>query len=206
MIASRHGKRIFALVVACALLSVIFFIGLGFGAEEAGHGGAHDSGRTLDLLYRFINFALLVIILFVVLRKAAVKDFFSARREEIKEKLDGLRRDKETAEARYQELEKKIKEFEKQRKEIIEQFKAEGIAEKEKIIAEARARVDQILAQADLTIQREIQGARNRLRMEVVEVAAEKAQEIIAREIKDSDQEQLVNDFIEKIKKVEKLH
>jgi F-type H+-transporting ATPase subunit b len=36
-----------------------------------------------------------------------------------------------------------------------------------------------------------------------VEVAARKAQEIIEREIKDDDQDHLVNEFIER---VEKLH
>jgi hypothetical protein len=38
---------------------------------------------------------------------------------------------------------------------------------------------------------------------EVLNAAAQNAQEIISKEIKDSDQDQLVNEFIEK---VEKLH
>ncbi|MBW1798666.1 MAG: ATP synthase F0 subunit B, partial [Deltaproteobacteria bacterium] len=106
-------------------------------------------------------------------------------------KFDDLNAEKDTAEGRFQELEKKLKEFEVQKQEIIEQFKADGAAEKEKIIAEAKEGANQILIQADLTIEREIQAARDRLRQEVVEVAARNAQEIIEREIKDGDQDHL---------------
>jgi F-type H+-transporting ATPase subunit b len=197
----RKGKS--ALTVVCTLVGLFLLCGLAYASGGGEHGGAHDSGRTLDLLYRFINFTLLVIILVVVVKKAKIGGFFSSRIEEIKNKFDGLNAEKNTSEGRFQELEKKLKEFEVKKQEIIEQFKADGAAEKEKIIAEAKERANQILIQADLTIEREIQGARDRLRQEVVEVAARKAQEIIEKQIKDDDQDHLVNEFIER---VEKLH
>ena len=187
----------------CTLIGLFLVCGLAYASGGGEEGGAHDSGRTLDLLYRFINFTLLVIILVVVVKKAKIGGFFSSRIEEIKKKFDDLNADKDTSEGRFQELEKKLKEFEVKKQEIIEQFKADGAAEKEKIIAEAKERANQILIQADLTIEREIQAARDRLRQEVVEVAARNAQEIIEREIKDGDQDHLVNEFIER---VEKLH
>ena len=172
-------------------------------AHGAGH-GAHDSGKKMeDLLYRAINFALLVIILFVVVRKTSIKDFFANRREEIKNNFEELNREKELAEKHYQELEKKLKEFETSKKEIIEQYKAEGEVEKGKIIAEAEKRAEQILEQAELTIQREVQAAGDRLKREVLNSAAMKAQEIISEEMKESDQDHLVDEFI---KSVEKLH
>ena len=99
-------------------------------------------------------------------------------------------------------LEEKLKDFEARKQEIIEQYKAEGAEEKEKIIQEARERARQMLAQADVTIQREMHGAIERLKQEVVEAAAQKAQEIISRDISDSDQERLVNEFIERVGKV----
>jgi F-type H+-transporting ATPase subunit b len=172
-------------------------------AEGGGHGAGHDSERVWDLGYRFLNFALLVIILFVVIRKTAIKDFFSNRREEIKKRFEDLKKERDAAERRYQELENELKAFELKKKEILKQFEAEGAAEKERIIAEAEKRSKQILDQTDLTIQREIQAARDRLQAEMVEVASQKAQEIIEKKIKDSDQDQLINEFIER---VEKLH
>jgi F-type H+-transporting ATPase subunit b len=199
MLYVRGRKRRFALGSLGALMILFLLVGYGLAAGE----GAHDDGRLKDLLYRFINFALLVIILFVVVRKTSLKDFFASRRKEIGQKLEDLSRQKEESEGRYRELEKKLKEFEDKKLEIMEQFKTEGIAEKEKIIAEAKERAEQIVTQADTIIEREIQAARDKLRQEVVDMAAQKAQDIIAKEIQDSDQDHLVNEFIER---VEKLH
>ena len=85
---------------------------------------------------------------------------------------------------------------------ILEQYRKEGEAEKEKILAEASLRVQQIIEQAEATIAQEMQSARDRLKQEVVGLAALKAKEIIAREINDQDQDRLVQDFIEKVGKI----
>lgn len=172
---------------------------------EGAHGGEHGKDRSADLrdlLYRFINFALLVIILFVAIRKSGLKDSLSGRIEEIKQRLEDLRKEKEEAESQYKDVERKLTDFEANKKEIIEQFQKEGQAEKERIIAEANERARQIVEQAELTIQQEMQSAKDRLRKEVMELAAGKAQEIIAKEMTDEDQDRLVSEFIEKVEKI----
>jgi len=174
------------------------------GAEsthEGGHGGDR-SGDLRDLLYRFINFALLVIILFLVIKKAGLKASLSNRIEEIRQKLEKLKDEKEEAESKYQDIEKKLRDFEEEKKDIVEQFKKEGLAEKDKIIAEAQERAKQIVEQTEVTIQQEIQSATGRLKQEVVDLAAQKAQEIIAKEITDQDQDRLVDEFIERVEKI----
>jgi F-type H+-transporting ATPase subunit b len=197
---SRRGIPGAFVFAGLLLLALLISSGLCFAASP----GGHDNGKLLwDLFYRFVNFALLVIILVIVVKKSALSGYFSARRKEIQTRLDALREGKKRSESRYLELERKVKEFENSRLGIIEQFKAEGMLEKEKIIAQAKERVQQILAQADLTIEREVQAARNRLKHQIVDAATAKAQEIIARQIGESDQDQLVNDFIAK---VERLH
>jgi F-type H+-transporting ATPase subunit b len=182
-------------IVGCVLLS-----GFALAAGEEGH-GQDRSGDLKDLLYRFMNFALLVIILFVALKKVGIKQFFLSRTEEIKKKLEELRRGKEQAEQKYRDLEKRLQDFEGKKREIIEQFKAEGRAEKEKIVDEARSRVNQILEQAEATVQQEIQAARDRLKAEVLTLATRQAEEIIAREMTEKDQDRLVDDFIERVGK-----
>jgi len=201
-LAGKTGKSAF--VAGCALIALFFLCGVAVCAGGGEHGAAHEGdGRLVNLGARAINFALMVLILYLVLRKSPVKDFFSRRTEEIKQKFEELKREKDSAESRYAELERKLEEFEVKKKEIIEQYKAEGAAEKEKIIEEATKRAKQILEQADLTIQRELQTAKNILQRELLDLAARKAEEIIAKEIKDSDQDKLVNEFIDR---VEKLH
>lgn len=201
MIGFDTGKGKSPFITLFTLIVSTAFCGLAF--ASGGEGGGHGGGSVTDLLYRILNFGLMVVVLVVVIRKTTIKDFFSNRKEEIRKKLEELKRDKEIAENRCGELEKKLEEFELQKKEIIDQFRADGALEKEKIIAEAKERAAQILIQSDLTIEREIQAARNRLRQEVVDVAATRAEQIIARQIQESDQDHLVTEFIER---VEKLH
>jgi F-type H+-transporting ATPase subunit b len=192
----KNRKRFWFAVGCFAAGSVL----LSSFAMAAG-GGADRSGDLLDLLYRWINFTLLVIILVVVLRKVPVKEYFISRVEGIKKELEDLKKQREAAEKKAQELESKLKAFEGERKEILAQYKADGLAEKERILAEARDRAKQILEQAELSIQYEVQTAKEKLKDELVAVAAQRAEEIIVREMTDRDQDRLVNEFIEKLGK-----
>ena len=76
------------------------------------------------------------------------------------------------------------------------------MAEKDRIIAEAKERVQQIIENAELTIQQELQSARDRVKQEVVDQATRKAQEILASELQDNDQDRLVDEFIENVEKI----
>jgi len=175
----------------------------GHGAEEAGaaHGGHEDSGALMDLLARFINFALLVIILALVLKKSNAFGFFSDRVEDIKKKMDRLQSERDEAEARYKEIEAKLKDFESEKREILESARRDGETEKEKIIEEAQHRVAQMMAQVEVTIEQEIKDAKVRLKSEVADLAAQKARDIITREMNEDDQDRLVNEFIERVGK-----
>ena len=173
----------------------------GVNAEGGGH-GSDRSGDIRDLIIRTVNFVLMVIILIWALKKADIKGLLSKRIEDIRQKLETLRNEKDEAEKRYDDIEAKLKAFEKERVEILDQYKKEGEAEKERIIAEANLRVQQIIDQAEATIEQEMQSARDRLKQEVVGLAAQTAEEIIAREINDEDQDRLVQDFIEKVGKI----
>ena len=167
----------------------------------AAGGGADRSADLLDLLYRWINFTLLVIILVVVLRKVPIKEYFASRIEGIKKEQEDLKTQREAAERKARDLETKLKAFEGERKEILAQYRADGLAEKERILAEARDRAKQIIEQAEVTIRYEMQAAKEKLKEEVVALAAQRAEEIIEREMTDRDQDRLVNEFIERLGK-----
>ena len=137
-----------------------------------------------------------------MLSKSPLKDYFANRSEEIRRKLEDLKREKEEAEKRYIEIEKQLKDFDVKKNSIIEQYKKEGLAEKERIIDEARERVKQIIDQSELTIQQEIRAAKDRLKQDVVELAAKKAEEIIKKDMNEDDQDKLISEFIERVGKV----
>jgi F-type H+-transporting ATPase subunit b len=171
------------------------------GAAE--HGDGHDdSGAMLDLLARFINFALLVIILAVVLKKSNALGFFSDRVEEIKKRMERLQQEKDEAESKYREVQKKLTDFESEKESILAEARKDGESEKAKIISEAERRVAHMLEQVESTVRQEVEDAKGRLREEVAELAAEKAREIISKELSEDDQDRLVNEFIERVGKV----
>lgn len=193
---TRSCSRFLPVVVPCSLIV--------FGTAYAA-GGGHGGDRTadlLDLLYRFINFALMVIILIWAIKKAGLKESLAVRIEGIRQRMETLRAEREESKARYLELEQKIKNFEKEKVGILEQFRKEGEAEKERIISEARKRAKQMVEQSGLIIEREIQSAKESLQREVMNLAAERAQEVIRKTITDQDQDRLVSEFIGKVEKI----
>lgn len=214
----KRGRKYLSLVVFFATFSLLSGLaGAAKSAQETGHEAVYESshesaqetghgrdrsGDLRDLLYRFINFALLVIILFLAIRKSGIKDSLSARIEEIRQRLDDLKKEKEEAETRYKDIEKRLRDFEKKKKDIVEEFKKEGLAEKEKIIAAAKEKAKQIIEQAGLTVQQEMQSVKDRLRKDVVDLAVQRAEEIISKEITEEDQDRLVNEFIERVGKI----
>ena len=74
--------------------------------------------------------------------------------------------------------------------------------EKDRIIYDAKERVKQILEQSEITIQQEIESARNQLKQDIVEIASQKAHDILIREMNDKDQENMLVEFVEKVGKV----
>lgn len=174
-------------------------------SNEAGAEGSHEADRTGDLIdlgYRFINFTLLVVILGFGIKKAKLMDYLSARSDEIRTKLDDLKKGKEEAERKYQDIETKLKDFESKKRDILEEYRKEGIAEKDRIIRDARERANQIVAQSEATIKVELLSVRSRLKQEIVELAIGQAREIILKEINENDHDDLINEFIEKVGRI----
>ena len=195
----RLDRRWFVLLV----LLLFFLSPLAAAWASGGTETGDRSGDLWDLLWRIINFTLMMIILVWALKRAGVKKFFTSRTEEIRLKLEELKQQKEASEKKYQELERSLREFEGKKKDILAQYVQEGKAEKERIIAEAKNRADQIIEQAEVTIQQEVASAGDRLKQEVVNLASQRALELIEDRMTEKDQDRLVSEFIERL---EKLH
>lgn len=167
--------------------------------EENGH-SSDRSADIRDLLYRFMTVTLVVILLVVVARKARLTDYLSARSNDIRKHLEDLQREKDDAEKRCSDMENRLRDFESKKKEIIEEYRKEGIAERDRIINEANDRINKIIAQSEAAIEQEIRSATKRLKQEIAEAAITQAREIIKKEINEKDNNDLINKFIEKVR------
>jgi F-type H+-transporting ATPase subunit b len=174
-------------------------------AKDEASESAHETDRSADLIdlrNRFINFTLLVVILVVFVKKTKLMDYLSARREEIRTKLDDLKREKEEAEKKYADIDARLRDFESKSMELLEEYRKEGRAERDRIIEEAKERAKQIVDQSEATIKQEMRSVRNRLKQEIVEMAIGQAKELIQKEISEKDHDDLINQFIEKVGRI----
>jgi len=167
-------------------------------AQGTAHGGPLSPEKLKDLGWRVMNFAALVIILVKFLKKP-LADSLRNRKEGIRTEFEDLEARRGEAEREYKEYEGKLAGIDDELNEMIEKAIAQGQKEKERIIEEAERAADSIQRQAEMAVQNEIADAKRRLKAEITEQAAVMAEEIIKKNLRDADQDKLVDDYLTKV-------
>ena len=167
--------------------------------EEHPHAEHHyGKSQLMDLLKRAVNFAIFVVIIYLVAAKPVGKSL-RAREEEIKKTLDELERAKQAAHQKYLEYEAKLAQLDKEKEKIIQEFISLGESEKQKILETAEKMAQQIKEAAKRTAEHEAKAAKEHLRAEVAEMATKMAEEIIRKNFKPEDQKKLIEEYLSKI-------
>jgi len=188
--------RIVSFLVFVLLVTNIYLV---FGAESGGEHHGVTPNQLKNLLWFSLNFLALVLILYKFLKKPVV-DMFKSRQENILKQYNELLEKKKEAEARYVELQEKIKNLEKEAEAIYQNYVEQGMKEKERIIKEANIQAERIKQQAELYIQHELEKAKNMLREEVADASVKLAEELLRKNINEEDQKKIVKEFINEIK------
>jgi F-type H+-transporting ATPase subunit b len=183
MNATKTGMVVLAALLPLALASL---------AWAAGDGQAGiPPEKWWDLLYRTLNFAVLVVILVYFLRKP-IASGLTNRREGIRDQLDALESRKAEAEQMYREAEARLARLDQEVNAIISEAVQQGEAEKARIVAEAERTAADIRKQADMAVAHELAAAKTRLKAEVAEQAVLLAEELIRKNIQPADHGRLV--------------
>jgi F0F1-type ATP synthase membrane subunit b/b' len=168
-------------------------------------GGAPLAGRTEEkmpapFLLLLGNFVLLLILL---AWKAGPKVRKSAegRSDEIKAALDEAAKLRDAAKAKLDEYETKLAAAEKDISAMVEGMRADALADKQRIIANAEAQAVALKKDADERIAAEIQRARVALAREVAAASTMAAEKLIRDKATTADQGRLVDLFITDIGK-----
>lgn len=179
------------------LVLFLVFASLAY-AAHGGEEGAHDGKQMYEFMWKTIDFVILVGLLYWMLA-AKIKDFFSGRRSDIKESLENAAQQKAEAEAKYKEYSEKIEKASGEIDGIFEMIKAQGVAEKQKIIDEAEKVAKKIKEDSQMRTGQELKKASDQLRAEAVMLSVQMAEEIIKKNIAAQDQETIVREYMEKV-------
>ena len=188
------AKFVSLLLTACALLALQGVAWCSGG--EAAHG--EHALNWADFLFRLLNFGIMLAILVWLLKKPA-GNFFTSRREDIKQLLAELESKRTEAEAKGAEYQAKLAALEVETRAIVSELIMEGETEKKKIIEAAERQAVYLKEQAKLAAQQEIKTARDSLQAEVSELSVTAAETLLRKNIKAEDQQRLVRDFMTKV-------
>ena len=167
---------------------------------EGGHGGGHGgAAQVMDLVWRCINFAILVGILVWAIKKSNVKGMLANRSETIAKALTEAEEAKAAAERKFAEYNEKLARANQEIAEIQSAIRKEGQAEKERIVAEAQATAVKIMEQAQKTADQEVLKARLELRQEAARLAVQLAEQSLKEKIVVDDQNRLVSEYLTKV-------
>jgi F-type H+-transporting ATPase subunit b len=170
----------------------------GFVSARAAEGREEQKNAGRELLYKFINFALLVGALGFILRKP-LAGFFADRSASIRKGLEEGRKALEISQSQLKAVEEKLQHLEEE----IAAFKASATremeTERQRLTQAAAEEAEKILqfarAQADLMVR----AASLELKSYAAERAVELAEEFIRRRLDEAGRKKLVEDFLARV-------
>jgi F-type H+-transporting ATPase subunit b len=170
-----------------------------FASARAPEGEAEGKTEGRELVYKFINLALLVGALIYILRKP-VADFFAQRSAAIRKGLEEGRKALETSQAQLKTVEEKLQHLEEE----IAAFKIsagrEMEAEGQRLKLAAAEEAEKILQAARAQTEVAVRAAKLELKSYAAERAVELAEEIIRRRLDEAGRKKLVSDFLAEVK------
>ena len=182
------------------ILAVFLFCFVGTVAASSEGEGGHEGvkGWVATDTYRVMNFTVLVVGLFFLLRKP-VSQALDSRIKGIKDQLSELEVKKKDAEKELAKYTERLSHLEQEAEKLVEEYVRQGNEAKARIIDEAKKTVEKLEEQARRSIEHEFKQARATLQQEVLEKALVNAETLIKNNITTQDQDKLVDEYLEKV-------
>lgn len=149
---------------------------------------------TLTIIAVFALFAIMSYFLFNPARK-----MLNDRKEKIRGELDDAKKNMDEARALREEYEGKIKGIDKEAEEILSEARSKGLANQNKIIADAKEEAARILERARVEAQLEKQKMSDDIKKEIITVASAVAEKVVTASIDTTVQEQLVDETLKEM-------
>ncbi len=183
--------------IMMVIMTMLFFCFIGVSVASS-EGETKSAGWLATDTYKVMNFGVLAIGLFLLLRKP-LSQALNSRISGIKEQLSELEERKKAAEKQLAEYTQKFAGLEQEAEKLIEDYIRQGNEAKARIIDEAKQAAEKLEEQARRNIAHEFKQAKLELQQEILEKALQKSEEIIKSKITAKDQEELVDEYLDKV-------
>jgi len=182
------------------LLVALVSAGFASGGEGGAHGGGHaGAAQWKDFMWRCIDFAALALILIWAVKKADMKKALADRQAGIDRSLREADEMKAAAEKKFAEYNAKLAQANDEAAALQKAIREDGLAEKARIVAEAKITAEKIKDQAKIMADQEIARARTELREEAARLAVQLAEQTLKSAMKSADQDRLVGEYLTKV-------
>jgi len=164
-----------------------------FGAEAAA-----GWRPTYDLVMRWLNFLILIVLFFKYARKPLVA-FLKGKSKQIEENIKAIEKEKDAIQDRVDALLEKQEQSRERLRGIKERIVSQGKLKKQKIIDDAKMESQLLLESAHRRMTYEIAAARDRLQAALVDQAIELAIKNIPQQMTEHDTQQALQSSIDNI-------
>ena len=151
-------RKCWSIIFLLMMVMLLFgFAGIALSSTEGGSGGEHaqvSKGWVATDTYRVMNFTVLAVALFFLLRKPVAKGL-GARTAGIRDQLSDLEARKKEAEAQLAVYTEKLTELDQEAERLIAEYVRQGNEAKERILQEAEQAAEKLEAQALRNIEHE---------------------------------------------------
>lgn len=162
-------------------------------------GGEHHAEFSLtEELFRWINFIILAVVLYVVLAKILPR-VLGDQRQNIQRAIEEAKAGRAEAQRLLQENQRKTANLQQELSQLQQQATQEREDLARRMEAEAQQLATRIVAQARLEVERATERARLSLREEAAKLTVQIAEEILRHELRDEDQQAIVRRYIARI-------
>jgi F-type H+-transporting ATPase subunit b len=187
----------------CTVLAIlaiaVFMVSVpAMASSGGGHGEEGGTGWRATDWYRVMNFGVLAIGLFLLLRKP-VAQALSNRIKGISDELKELEARKDEVEKQLADYNDRLAKLDKEAEQIVVEYIRQGEEAKARILKEAEGAADKLKEQAQKNIEHEFKQARLSLQEQVVEKALARAETLISEKISSEDQTRLVDEYLDKV-------
>lgn len=176
----------------------IMFALIALPTMAAEHGAPHGSPFGWPFIFSVLNFTVLVIVLYFVM-KTPMQEFFRKRATDTRLEMDKAKKYYDEAERKFKDIEARLAASEAEAKQLLETLRQEGESEKRHILSQAQDLADKIHLDSERIIKQEVKRAQETLKAETASLAAELAGKTMAATLTPEDQIAMGKEFIARV-------